>query len=53
MRSCSVQKLCSNTKTEWMHSYGRVYRGSYKGEPVAVKVIEDAARVRLVNGEAF
>ncbi|KAK9834124.1 hypothetical protein WJX81_000060 [Elliptochloris bilobata] len=30
--------------------YGRVYCGTYKGELVAVKVIEDATRVRMVNG---
>ena len=31
--------------------YGRVYRGSYKGKPVAVKVVTDARHARMVNGE--
>lgn len=28
-----------------------MYRGSYKGKPVAVKVVTDARHVRMVNGE--
>ena len=31
--------------------YGRVYRGLYKGKPVAVKVVTDARHVRMVDGE--
>jgi len=30
--------------------YGRVYRGKYKGQEVAVKVIQDVSRVRMING---
>ena len=29
-----------------------MYRGSYKGKPVAVKVVTDARHVRMVNGES-
>jgi len=27
-----------------------VYRGKYKGQEVAVKVIQDVSRVRMING---
>ena len=36
-----------------LRRYGRVYRGSYKGKPVAVKVVTDARHVRMVNGESL
>ena len=27
-----------------------MYRGSYKGKPVAVKVVSDARHVKMING---